>query len=207
MSEEDISKSRKSSISILSLSDDDNFIPRDLHIADTTDEDDEVPNIVTKMSYGWKNEILLLTSHHWMEYTAFIRVINSFKFKPFSVKAVRDNMRTTLENLQNDIPFSVGSRFPDQKLYIDLHHSVPLQLLKQVALALDISDRQVEKGRHETDTKTDRAYSNFEDAKLAFGSAVSALLDLIGPLPIEAAHIFGVYTRDTFESEHTLKWA
>lgn len=163
-------------------------------------------NPVKTMGYGWKNEIILLQSHHWMDYPAFIRVINSFKFKPFSVKAVRDTMRTTLENLQNDIPFSESTQFPDKKIYIDLHHSVPLQLLKQLALALDISDRQVEKGRNETDVKADRAYSNFEDAKLACASAISALLDLVGPLPIENAHIFGVYTRATFESEHSLSF-
>lgn len=158
------------------------------------------------MPYGWTTEALLLSTHHWVEYAAFMRVIGSFKYKQFSVKAVRDSMLTTLANLEYDTPFAVDKRFPQNKLYIDLSHSVPLKILQQLTKALDYSDRQTEKGRSTTDQEKNRAYSNFEDAKVAFYTAVDQLIDLIGPFPIEAAHIYGIYTQTSFETEKQLVW-
>lgn len=158
------------------------------------------------MPYGWTTEALLLESHHWMEYAPLMTIMNTFKFKQFSVKANRDAMLTTLQNLQHNTPFSPSNRFPESKIYIDLNHSVPMRLLQQLTRALDYSDRQTEKGRSTTDHEKDRSYSNFEDAKVAFYSSVDAILDLIGPLPIESAHIFGIYVQSSFESEHDLLW-
>ncbi|APG77620.1 hypothetical protein [Hubei virga-like virus 11] len=159
------------------------------------------------MPYTWTTEALLLTTHHWVEYAAFMRIIGSFKFKQFSVKAVRDSMLTTLANLEYDTPFNVTTRFPEDKIYIDLSHSVPLKILQQLTKALDFSDRQTEKGRVTTDQEKNRTHSNFEDAKVAFYTAVDQLIDLIGPFPIEAAHVYGVYTRTSFEIEKGLVWA
>lgn len=158
------------------------------------------------MPYGWHTEALMLSSHHWMEYTALMTVMNRFKCKQFTRKNIRDEMLTTLENLQIDLPFSPNDRFPEDKIYIDLNHSVPSRILMQLTSALDLSDRQQEKGRPGPDAVDVRSYSNLEDAKLAFYASVRAFLDLVGPLAIERAHIVGVYTRGSFESEHSLTW-
>lgn len=158
------------------------------------------------MAYTWTAEANLLLTHQWVDYASFIKIISSFKYRSFSVKAMRDFMRTTLENFPCAIPFAIHKRFPESTIYIDLHHSVPLRILRQLTMALDFSDRQMEKGRNQADSIDARVYSNLEDAKVAFYSAVDQLLDLVGPLAIEDAHIFGVYIRSTFESEHTLGW-
>lgn len=157
-------------------------------------------------AYGWHNEALLLSTHHWLEYEAFIHIINGFKFKSFSVKASRDLMRTTLENLPRSLSFSTSTRFPVDAIFIDLHHSVPMRTLRTLTMALDYSDRQTEKARDRSYAIDSRNFSNMEDAKVAFYSAVDQLLDLVGPMPIEQAHVYGVYLQNTFEHEHNLAW-
>lgn len=158
------------------------------------------------MPYGWHNEATILSYHHWMKYNAFLDIMDKFRFKSFTVKANRDIMRTTLENLASQVPFSVETRFPKDHIYIDLHHSVVSGLLRQLSLCLDISDRQVEKDRIDKSDSafTARTQSNMEDAKVAFYSVMHNIIDLIGTLTIEQAHIVGVYTQGSFEEVHRL---
>lgn len=156
--------------------------------------------------YGWSHECELLTTHHWLAFRNFMHVLNAFKYKPFSVKAQRDIMRTTLENLQVTCPFGDTERFPQNGIYIDLHHSVPSRLMRQLVMALDYSDRQTEKGRSVPDSIDIRSFSNFEDAKVAFYSSVDQLLDICGRFAIEDCHIFGVYIRGSFENQYDLTW-
>lgn len=70
-------------------------------------------------------------------------------------------MRNTLENLQRDLSFGIESRFPDDKIFVDMNHSVPLRIMRQTTIALDLADRQIEKGRSVSDAQELRAYSNF----------------------------------------------
>lgn len=156
--------------------------------------------------YGWTHECELLASHHWLSYRNFLHVLNSFKYKAFSVKAHRELMRTTLENLPVSCPFSSSTRFPANEIYIDLHHSVPCRLMRQLIMSLDFSDRQTEKGRNVPDNIDVRVFSNFEDAKVAFYSCVDQLLDLCGRFAIEDCHIFGVYIQGSFENQNSLVW-
>lgn len=156
--------------------------------------------------YGWTHECELLASHHWMPFRSFMHVINSCKYKSFSVKAQRELMRTTLENLPVTCPFDETIRFPDSHIYIDLHHSVPSRIMRQLTMAPDHSDRQTEKGRNVPDGIDIRAYSNFEDAKVAFYSSVDQLLDICGRFAIEDCHIFGIYIQLSFENQHDLVW-
>nr|QHA33753.1 putative capsid protein [Atrato Virga-like virus 5]QHA33757.1 putative capsid protein [Atrato Virga-like virus 5] len=158
------------------------------------------------MTYGWTHECELLSSHQWISFRNFIHILNGFKFKAFTVKAQRDLMRSTLENLPIIPPFSASTRFPDNGVYFDLHHSVPARILRQLVMALDYSDRQTEKGRSHTDAVDIRAFSNIEDAKVAFYSAVDSLIDICGRFPIEDCHIFGVYIQSSFETVFDLKW-
>lgn len=158
------------------------------------------------MPYGWHGEAALLQSHHWMAYSSFVSVLHRIRFMSFTVKASRDQIRNILENLAVNTPFSISTRFPDDAIYIDLDHSVPSRLITQIMLAIDLSDRQTEKGRPTADNISQREHSNFEDAKVAYYQAVGNLIDLVGPMKIETAHIFGVYTQGSFESEHGLIW-
>ncbi|APT35497.1 ORF5 [Adelphocoris suturalis virus] len=158
------------------------------------------------MPYAWHNEALILQTHHWCLYNSFLNVIRRARYISFSVKAQREGVRNALENMQINLPFSVNNRFPDEAIYIDLDHSVPSRLLTQIMLALDFSDRQAEKGRVIPDSVEVRSYSNFEDAKVAYYQAVGNFIDLVGPMAVETAHIFGVYTRSSFEAEHSLNW-
>lgn len=135
-----------------------------------------------------------------------MRTLQMLKFKSFSVKAVRDMMRTTLDNLPFDVPFSATSRFPTNEMYIDLSHSVPNAYLRQLIQALDLADRQIEKDRSMPPELQRRLYSNFEDAKVSFYQALYALIDLVGPLQPYQAYILGVYTQSSFEVEHELAW-
>jgi hypothetical protein len=75
-----------------------------------------------------------------------------------------------------------------------LEHSVPMRIMRQL------------KGRNHADPVDVRSYSNTEDPKVAFYSAIDQLLYLIGPLDIEFAYIFGVYTQSSFETSHKLAW-
>lgn len=156
--------------------------------------------------YGWTREVVELSAHHWIEYNSLMRTLNMMKFKSFSVKAVRDAMRVTLENLPMNIPFDVNNRFPDDAIYLDLNHSVPNNLMRQMVTALDLSDRDNEKGRHEPDAQRLRAYSNLEDAKVAFYQALYAFLDLLGSLPADSAYVVGAYTQLSFEKQFRLTW-
>lgn len=135
-----------------------------------------------------------------------MHTLNLIKCRSFSVKAVRDTIRTTLENLPMSAPFDTNTRFPEDKIYIDLNHSVPNAYIRQLMMALDYNDRQTEKGRPESDSINARQFSNMEDAKVAFYQSVYNLLDLCGPMMPEQAHVYGVYTRLTFEETFNLKW-
>lgn len=116
-------------------------------------------------------------------------------------------MRTTLENLPISCPFSSNQRFPDNDIHIDLHHSPPCQLMRQLTMKLDYSDRQTEKGRSVSDSIDIRTFSNFEDTKVAFYSSVDQLIDVCGRFAIEDCHIFGVYIQDSFEKQNQLTWS
>lgn len=156
--------------------------------------------------YGWTHEAELLQTHQWIKYSTWIRILTSFKFLPFSVKAQRDFIRTTLQNLAGDPPFSFETRFPDAGIYIDLSHSVPHNLVRNLILSLDVSDRQAEKERSETDHQKNRLLSNLEDARVAFYRNLYQLLDLGGSFAIEDLHSYGIYIRSSFEDKHLLKW-
>lgn len=80
------------------------------------------------------------------------------------------------------------------------------RLYQQLCSALDLADRQTEKGRSEPDTVKVRELSNFEDSKRSYYTTLTALIDLVGPSPIEGAWIYGVYTRDSFEKRYALNW-
>lgn len=158
--------------------------------------------------YGWSNEATLISYHHWLPYESFLNMICKFRFMSFSTKANRDIMKITLENLANSVPFSQNTRFPSGKIYIDLHHSVVSAHLRQLSLALDISDRQLEKERTDLGKGgiSKHYQSSSEDAKVAFYSAMHNIVDLVGNLDIEHAHVVGVYITSSFESEYRLVW-
>lgn len=135
-----------------------------------------------------------------------MRTMQMLKMKSYSVKAVREQIRTTIENLPFQTPFTATKRFPESQMYIDLNHSVPNNLLRQMIQALDLSDRSAEKDRKTSDRQSERAYSNFEDAKVAFYQSLYAFLDLVGPLQPYQAYVYGVYTQAAFETENELVW-
>lgn len=156
--------------------------------------------------YKWHTECIDLVAQHWMDYTDFLKLMNSFKFKAFSRKAVREQILTTLDNLESRPPFSPSKRFPEDSLYINLNHSVPSKYLERLASCLDSNDRQQEKGR--TDHVNDeRAFSNMEDAKVCFYTTIRSILDMTGSLAVEDMHIFGIYTQTTFEAVNRLVWS
>ncbi|MFX0618101.1 hypothetical protein ABEL47_22780 [Escherichia coli] len=136
----------------------------------------------------------------------FKMVINGFRFRSYTVKAERDAMRNELRNLKQHVPFAENSRFPENGIFINLNHSVPGRLIRNMTMALDVSDRQVEKDRpHETGTGK-RVLSNLEDGKVAFYNSLEGLTDLLGSRAIEYGHTLGIYIQSTFESETGLTW-
>lgn len=157
------------------------------------------------MPYGWHNEALLLSDHQWVNWGTFLHILNSFKYKQYSVAANRDEMRNQLANLTTSAPFSDTTRFPDS-IYIDLNHSVPNNLMRQMLSALDFKDRQAEKGRAEPDALQTRMFSNLEDAKTAFYRALFQFVDIGGQYPIERMYIVGIFTRGSFERVYELVW-
>uniref|UniRef100_A0AB38ZKE1 Capsid protein n=1 Tax=Suncus murinus ribovirus 2 TaxID=3139576 RepID=A0AB38ZKE1_9VIRU len=158
------------------------------------------------MPYGWTNQVSLAATHQWVEYSSFMNLIRSFRFKQFSLKSHRDEMMVALQNLQTNLPFSATTRFPDSLIYIDTNHSLVGKMLTQLSLALDYSDRQTEKARNVPDQIDMRQQSNMEDAKVSFYNTVRALLDITGSVPVENAHVFGVYIQLSFEREFNLTW-
>lgn len=159
------------------------------------------------MGYGWTHEVALLATDHWVEFAMFKQVINGFRFRSYTVKAERDAMRNELRNLKIRVPFGPDLRFPEADIYINLNHSVPGRLLRNMVMALDISDRQVEKERPRSDAEDKRTMSNLEDGKVAFYNCLEALTDLLGARSVEYGHTLGIYTRISFESETGLVWA
>lgn len=123
------------------------------------------------MPYGWHTEAEYLASEHWVSWGNFQRTMNMLRLKDFSIKAVRDEIRVSLQNLGFDPPFTKDSRFPEEGIYINLNHSVPHAHMRQLIQALSLSDRQTEKGRSQPDAPNIREYSNFEDAKVALLSS------------------------------------
>lgn len=158
------------------------------------------------MGYGWTHEVAHLASDHWCEFGMFKQVINGFRFRSYNVKAERDAMRNELKNLKVRVPFGPTLQFPENEIYINLNHSIPGRLLRNLVLALDTSDRQIEKDRPRSDGEDKRAFSNLEDGKVAFYNAVEGLTDLLGGRQIEYGHTLGIYTRGTFEAETGLVW-
>lgn len=57
------------------------------------------------MPYKWHTEAVLLRTYHWVEYSHFHAILISFRARKYSIKAVRDQMLTTLENLPHIHPF------------------------------------------------------------------------------------------------------
>lgn len=159
------------------------------------------------MPYGWTHEVEHLATDHWCEFGVFKMVINGFRFRSFSVKADRDAMRNELRNLKVSVPFGPTLRFSENGIYINLNHSVPGRLLRNLIMALDLSDRQVEKDRPRGEAEDRRIMSNFEDAKVAFYNSIEGLTDLLGSRAIEYGHTLGIYTRLTFEAETGLTWS
>lgn len=159
------------------------------------------------MPYGWHNEASLIATHHWLEFNSFKTVFRSFRFKQFSLKSHRDEMMVTLANLPVYLPFAIDKRFPDDGIFIDLDHSLVSRMIAQLTMALDFADRQTEKGRAVPDNIDTRIYSNMEDAKVSFYNVIRSLLDISGPVPVESAHVFGVYVRTSFEREFSLTWS
>lgn len=159
------------------------------------------------MGYGWTHEVELLSTDHWVSFNMFKQVINGFRFRSYTVKSERDAMRNELRNLKIKVPFGVDSRFPESEIHINLNHSVPGRLLRNMVLALDISDRQVEKDRPRSDAEDKRVMSNLEDGKVAFYNCLEGLCDLLGSRSIEYGHTLGIYTRLSFESETGLVWS
>lgn len=158
------------------------------------------------MGYGWTHEVALLATDHWIEFGMFKQVINGFRFRSYTVKAERDAMRNELRNLKVRVPFGPDLQFSASEIYINLNHSVPGRLLRNLVLALDISDRQIEKERPRSDAEDKRNQSNLEDGKVAFYNAIESLTDLLGGRAIGYGHTLGIYTRITFESETGLVW-
>lgn len=158
------------------------------------------------MPYGWTHEVQLLSTDHWIDFGVFKMVINGFRFRSFTVKAERDAMRNELRNLKFRVPFGVDSRFPESEIFINLNHSVPGRLIRNITMALDISDRQIEKDRPRHEAEDKRTMSNLEDAKVAFYNNVEGLCDLLGSRAVEYGHTLGIYTRITFEAETGLVW-
>lgn len=159
------------------------------------------------MPYGWTHEVQLLATDHWMEFGMFKMVINGFRFRSYTVKAERDAMRNELRNLKFKVPFGVDLRFPEAEVFINLNHSVPGRLLRNIVMALDVSDRQIEKDRPRSDPEDKRILSNLEDGKVAFYNNLEGLCDLLGARAVEYGHTLGIYTRNTFESETGLVWS
>lgn len=156
--------------------------------------------------YGWSNEVEFLNHHLWWSFDDMHTNLNKIIFYPFSVKACRELARTTFANIKDRNPATKTSRFPAEGILIDMSHSVPAKLLQQIISALDFADRASEKDRKEPDSVTTKQFSNFDDAKTAFHNAAYSLRDLGQNQPIEKAHIYGIYTRDSFEKTHGLKW-
>jgi len=159
------------------------------------------------MGYGWHTEAEYLRTDHWINWGNFQRTMNMIRLKDFSVKAVRDEIRTTLQNMPIDPPFSKASRFPEEGIFINLNHSVPHSMVRQLIQSLSFSDRQTEKGRSQPDGTSTREFSNLEDAKVAFYHSVFKLCDLYAGKNPEHAHIVGIYTQSTFEYIHGLTWS
>lgn len=159
------------------------------------------------MPYGWTHEVEHLSTDHWVEFGMFKQVVNGFRFRSYTVKAERDAMRNELRNLKLNVPFGENTRFPSNGIYINLNHSVPGRLLRNLIMALDVSDRQVEKERAHSEHSSNRVMSNLEDGKVAFYNSLEGLTDLLGSRAIEYGHTLGIYTMITFESETGLVWS
>lgn len=159
------------------------------------------------MAYGWTHEVEFLSSDQWVEYGLFKQVVNSFRFRSYTVKADRDAMRNELRNLKTKVPFGPTVRFPVNEIHINLNHSVPGRLLRNLTMALDVADRQQEKERAHSEAENKRAQSNLEDGKVAFYNAVEGLTDLLGGRSIGYGHTMGIYTMLSFEKEFGLVWA
>lgn len=158
------------------------------------------------MPYAWGNEVEALSGHLWYNYRDLQTALNFVRFKSFTVKASRDIIRATLENVRQVNPFTKDDRFPDTGVYIDMNHSVPNAYLTQILSALDFADRQNEKGRVVHDKLEERFYSNFEDSKVAYMKGLYGLMDLGHSRAVEKLHVVGIYVRNSFEAEWT-KWS
>jgi len=161
------------------------------------------------MPYGWTTQLLDFEAHGWVEIRTFKATLRSMAFKNMDVQANRDAALTSLEDMVCPPPFDEKTRFPDQAIFVDLDHSYNSTRLRALVAASSYKDRQNEmnEGISTPNPAVEtRLNNNMSDALLAFSYACNEMRQAHGGYDIEDQHIFGIYTRASFEASISLVW-
>lgn len=123
-----------------------------------------------------------------------------FKHCGFNVKANRDRVVSSYNNILRPAPFSSTTRFPVEH-WVDMfnHHLTPW--FEQLLNACDLPDRMLERS-----TTTEATSFSLNDAKRAYDKAFSKLSGMVFETDEGKLVSYGIYDRAHFEAHFSLTW-
>lgn len=164
--------------------------------------DDSPPRFTTanprsdKMTYTpWDFSREVLAAQRFCPYVTLMDFVTQHRFLQFNVKANRDRIRSDYMAIPCSAPFNQSVRFPEA-IYVHLDHPAIDGWLTQMLQALDLPDRQIEKGNGSSDSA---------DAKRSANVAFNELHKLL--INTEQLVSNGIYNRASFETKYGLTWA
>ncbi|CAI6360860.1 unnamed protein product [Macrosiphum euphorbiae] len=170
------------------------------------------------MPYEWTLVAEDFESHSWCELGPSRRAVRGIMTKNMTVQTDCDAILKFIDELPNkNSPFSVTERFPENKIYVDLNHYHNVNNLRLMTIAactfkglqnVKTLNHQNGRGRNSAPTPLveDRIYyKQVNDAIVSYSHAVH---NLFAPhsICINDQHIFGIYTRASFEKQCSLVW-
>lgn len=116
----------------------------------------------------------------------------------FSVKSVRDEVRTSITDLMTTT-VDRDIRFPDG-VYVNTSFGIVAEALDRIMMALDHGERSLD--REQT---TGAKFTELGDSKIAFIKGLQSILQILARDPNTTAGE-GVYSQLSFERHFSLHW-
>lgn len=133
------------------------------------------------MSYNNQVRVQELQLRGWVEMSLFLRHTSSLRMLSSQKKA--DLIQETIKNLDKKAPFSVNERFPKEGIFVDLNHENVVVCMKEFYSAVT-------------------ACKEPSEQKMLYDKLMQVWDDVAG----DSMHLYGLFTRDSFEKYFRLTW-
>lgn len=171
------------------------------------------------MPYEWTLVAEDFESHSWCELGPSRRAIRGLMTKNITVQTNCDAILKFIDELTNkNDPFSVTKRFPENKIYVDLSHKYNVNNLRLMTIAActfkDLNNVKAlnRQNNHRGNSapiplvEDNIYYKHMNDAIVSYSHVVHDFFAFHSNFGINDQHIFGIYTRESFEKQCRLVW-